>query len=657
MYKLNFIPSPGATPLPIYHPNGANEIDKLIIIDPAAHLEVNTAGSMHFDLNKDHPYIGNITIMKGILELLDGSVPIFRGRVTRDSQSFYLRHQLSAEGMLACLNDSIVEPFNFPEDWANDPAYRTAAASGNVVQFFLKWLLDSHNAQVGPEQQIKLGTVTVTDSNNYITRSSEKYEKTWATCKDKLFGSSLGGYFLMRYETDGNYLDYVEDFPLTNVQHVAFAENLLDLTADRDGTDLYTAILPVGKDGLTIAQLPDESIDSDLMKSGAIIYSRSMEQEQGGRITKVVEFGDVTAAGNLRSKAAAVLAGVAMPETISCRACDLHGIDGEVPSFRVGRYTEVYSQPHGYSSTYPLMALDIDILNPGNTPIVLNRQQMSLTRTLTAGVIKPKDGRDGRDGRDGLPGKDGVDGKDGAPGKDGVDGRDGSDGTGISAITSEYRLSTSDSELTGGAWVTTVPTITDGTFLWTRDNITYTDGSSSYTAAWCLTKGVRESAAGDISEAVEIGKQNAAAIVEDSQSVLLEAMSKYSEQSSFEEFKRDMDAKLQVLDEGIEARVSRTEISEITTAQGDVQRRVDTIEKYIKFDVDDGVTIGQEGSNIKQVLDNDSQKIIVNGQVVQELNAADGARYTSAKIEKHLRLGNLIIYVEPDGSIAGRRAN
>lgn len=564
MYKINFIPSPGATPLPIYHPNGANEIDKLIAIAPAAHLEVSTAGSMTLELMPDHPYLGNISIMKGVLELLDGSVPIFRGRVTRDAKSFYLRHQISVEGVLACLNDSVVDPFNFPEDWEDDAGYQAAAASGNVVQFFLKWLLDSHNAQVGPEQQIKLGTVTVTDPNNYITRSSEGYDNTWATCKEKLFGSSLGGYFLMRYEADGNYLDYVDDFPLTNVQKVAFAENLLDLTADRDGVNLYTAILPVGKDGLTLAELPDGSIDSDLVKSGKIIYSRSAEQTQG-RITKVVKLDDVTVLGNLLSKAAAMLAGVAMPETISCNACDLHGIDGSIPSFRVGRYTEVYSQPHGYSSTYPLMALDIDILNPGNTPIVLNRQQMSLTKTL--GDVA------------------------------------------------------------------------------TRAQV--------YDAAESVMKATDSR----LNEIVEISKQNAASIVEDSQSVLLEAMSKYTEQGTFDAYQEELNAKLQVLDEGIEARVSRTEISEITDAQGDVQKRVDTIEKYIKFNVDDCVTIGQEGSNIKQVLDNDSQKIVVNGQVVQELNAANGAQYTSVKIKDRLQLGNLIIYVEADGSLAGRRAN
>lgn len=1134
MYKLNFIPSPGATPLPIYHPNGANEIDKLIIIEPAAHLEVNTAGSMHFDLMPDHPYIGNITIMKGVLELLDGSVPIFRGRVTRDAKSFYLRHQISVEGVLACLNDSVVGPFNFPEDWANDSAYKTAASSGNVVQFFLKWLLDSHNAQVGPEQQIKLGTVTVTDPNNYITRSSEGYDNTWATCKDKLFGSSLGGYFLMRYEADGNYLDYVDDFPLTNVQKVAFAENLLDLTAERTGMDLYTAILPVGKDGLTLAELPDESIDSDLVKSGAIIYSRSMEQEQGGRITKVVEFGDVTEAGNLRNKAAAVLAGVAMPETISCRACDLHGIDGSIPPFRVGRYTEVYSQPHGYSSTYPLLALDIDILNPGNTPIVLNRQQMSLTRSVGATATKaqvdaakasvlvevnqrsesferqisginlqmrnllpnakamqdyningsgtielnsegvaiaswpaveevaskrvrcqpamdfePLRGRtvtlswwarsadyaainassdqglayqfgiapkgkasvyqyrfrsmyteplaadwrrysvtvtlneaffssgtscwdkecdlfvdvwfkskyrcevtkpllnfgttpayfddaesaaaiaaaqaaaaaaqeqlnafssattntlaDMQDQIDGsivtwfenydpttsnapantwttaalkkkhlgdifynsttghafrwqqngtayewklIPDTDATKAlADAAKAQDTADGKrrvfyttptppydkgdlwaGGATGdlkvcntakaSGKTYAASDWVLATKytddalaqaamdafDNMEVGGrnmlpnsktmnkwAKITTAggvsdigsieigddgygvyrvkaesttrskyvdsrPTLNyvgsgmrgkevtlswdarsseasaindngaaegmigeldlctpDGTsrrlyrlrYLyansypmssgWTRYSVTFKldddawSRSSSYpdyeidedtriyarVYAYCYhAMEIRkiqleignvpsdwtpspEDVDERLDEVISTTKEYAAGIVNDSQEVMLEAMSKYTEQATFSSYQEEMDARLRVLNSGIEARVSRTEIQEITTAQGDVEKRVDEIEKFVSVDAKNGVTIGQKGSKVKQVLDNDSQKIYVNGQVVQELDAEDGASYSSVRIREMLTLGDLLITVESDGSTTGRRA-
>lgn len=54
---------------------------------------------------------------------------------------------------------------------------------------------------------------------------------------------------------DGTYLDYLSDYPLSNVQGIKFAENLLELTDDIDATEVYTAILPVGAEGLTIATL------------------------------------------------------------------------------------------------------------------------------------------------------------------------------------------------------------------------------------------------------------------------------------------------------------------------------------------------------------------------------------------------------------------
>ena len=368
----------------IYDPRGVNEIDKLIIRDPSIELAVGRAGSVKFTIGNDHPLLSRLTRMHGILELLDDGEPIFRGRIIRDTKTFRLDREIEAEGVLACLNDSIIQPYSFPEDFASNSAYNAAAASGNVIRFWLSWLLDNHNAQVGNEQKIKLGNVTVTDPNNYITRSNEKYSNTWSTISEKLSGSSLGGYLLIRYENDGNYLDYLSDFPSTNIQKVEFAQNLLDLIVETYGDEIFTAILPVGKDGLTIASLPDGTISGTLVKSGKIIYDSAAESVYG-RITKVVEWDDVTEAANLRTKAAAELqSGISMPETIECKACDLHGIDGSIPSFRIGRYVNALSRPHGMDALYPLMELKPDIFHPGNTGVVMGRMARTLTSELIA---------------------------------------------------------------------------------------------------------------------------------------------------------------------------------------------------------------------------------------------------------------------------------
>ena len=361
----------------LYDPRLADE--KLIVRDPSVKLAVSKAGEMSFTVDAEHPYLSNLRRMSGLVELLDGTFPIYRGRITSDIKDFYGAHKIETEGIMAVLNDSIIPPFNFPEDFKDDDDYKTAAASGNVVEFFFRWILSQHNAQVTAEQQIKPGVVTVSDPNNYITRSSDEYATAMTTISDKLLKSSLGGNLLIRYEDDGNYLDYYAALPLTNTQTVEFAENLLDLSSETDGADIYTAILPEGKDGLTIGNLPDGDLTDDLVKSGKIIYSKSGVATYG-RITRHIKWDDVTVAANLQTNAKAALAdnGLSMPETITCKAVDLGWQEG-IQHFRVGRMTALVSTPHGYSASYPLMELAPDILDPGNTQITLGATQRTYT--------------------------------------------------------------------------------------------------------------------------------------------------------------------------------------------------------------------------------------------------------------------------------------
>jgi hypothetical protein len=353
--------------------------EKLIIRDPSVKLAVSKAGEMSFTVDEEHPYLSNLRRMSGLVELLDGTFPIYRGRITTDTKDFYGAHKIETEGIMAALNDSIIKPFSFPEDFKDDDDYKAAAASGNVVDFFFRWIFAQHNSQVSTEQQIKPGVCTVTDSNNYITRSASEYATAMSTISDKLIKSALGGYLLIRYEDDGNYLDYYAALPLTNTQSVEFAENLLDLSSETDGTNIYTAILPEGKDGLTIEALSDGDLTDDLVKSGLTIYSKS-GMATYGRITRHIKWDDVTVAANLQTKAKAALAdnGLSMPETITCKAVDLGWQDG-IQHFRVGRMTALFSTPHGYSASYPLMELAPDILDPGNTQITLGATQQTYT--------------------------------------------------------------------------------------------------------------------------------------------------------------------------------------------------------------------------------------------------------------------------------------
>lgn len=359
----------------------------LVVLQPRCKLEVNTVGEASFTILANHPYYNKLKKLKSVFEIKQNGETIFRGRMTTDSKDFYNQTAVDLEGILACTNDTMVPPFNFPNDFAG------ATESENIVRFFLEWILAQHNEHAEPWQQLQLGNVTVSDPNNYITRESKEYASTWDTLRSKLFESELGGYLCIRYEDDGNYVDYLSEFELTNTQRIRLTENLLDLTNQTDASETYSAILPLGKQKtgvggekrLTIAELPDGDLTDDIAKDGLYIYSKSAVEQYGWICVPVADatWDDVTVADNLQTKAMEYLTGKAMllSSTISIKAVDLAFTSDEIQAFRIYRNILVDSPAHDLTETpYPLTMLDIDILNPQNTVIVIGET----ARTLVA---------------------------------------------------------------------------------------------------------------------------------------------------------------------------------------------------------------------------------------------------------------------------------
>ncbi len=366
--------------------------DRAIIRDVNTHLAAGEAGSLSFTIDDDHPAVGNLKKMLGNVELCQDGETIYRGRIIRDEKDFYNSRRVETEGLLAALNDSVIEPFVFPDDCINDSDYQSAAESGNVTEYFLKWLLSMHNSQVADDRQIKLGTVTVTDDNNYIARDSSEYLSTWEIIKSRLPGSALGGYLLPRYENDGVYLDYLSHFNRSNTQEIEFGENLLDITSLVDASEVYTEIIPLGKDGLTIQEETDGPIGNGMIKAGKRIYSMP-GRALYGNITKVIKWDDVTVASNLMAKASSELTsnGIMMSNSLTVKAYDLHLDDNTVESFRIGESVTLKSGAHNIVQSFELVELEPDIQDPGNTTITLGKiiqTQTDINQATRTTVVK-----------------------------------------------------------------------------------------------------------------------------------------------------------------------------------------------------------------------------------------------------------------------------
>ena len=381
--------------------------ERFIVVSPKCKLEVNTVGSASFTIYNTHPYYGKLKKLKSIIEISDEIGVIFRGRMTNDTLDFYNGKAVDLEGLMAFFNDSIVPSYNFPDDWLEDEDYITASESGNVIEFFLKWLIDNHNSQVQEFQQFKLGNVTVADPNNYLSRSDTECKTTWETLKSKLFDSALGGYLCIRYEDDGNYIDYLSEFELTNTQGIEFGKNLLDLKHNSDANETYSAIIPIGaeievdtgetdEDGnaitekvkLSLESIEDGAITEDIFKvtlSNGLhaLYSKKAVEDYGWICVPTSEskWDDVTDIRNLLNKSVECLGGTAvmLSDTIEVAAADLHFTDAEIRSFRIYRKIPVTSNPHGIDELYDLTKLDIDLLNAQNTKITCGETKLTLT--------------------------------------------------------------------------------------------------------------------------------------------------------------------------------------------------------------------------------------------------------------------------------------
>ena len=104
--------------------------------------------------------------------------------------------------------------------------------------------------------------------------------------------------------------------------------------------------------------------------------------------------------------------------------------------------------------------------------------------TSTTSYSVSKYGTNGEDGYTPVKGVDYYDGRDGENGKDGTS-------VSITSTSVTYQASSSGTVTPTGTWQTTVPSISNGQYLWTRTIVNYSDGKSttSYSVSYNGTNG------------------------------------------------------------------------------------------------------------------------------------------------------------------------
>lgn len=357
------------------------KVESLKIFSAKLELELNKTGSFDFSIFPSHPYFDKLKRLKSIITVYQDDYLLFRGRILNDEQGFYNEKQVSCEGELAFLLDSVQRPYDF-----------LSGDNYTTVEKLFAFYINNHNSQVDEAHKFKVGNITVEDPNNYVVRSDSQYLTTWESINQKLI-NSYGGYLWVRHEADGNYIDYLADFDTVSSQTVEFGKNLLSLNKITKGEDIATAIIPLG------AKLQDEEGNdtefrltiSDINEGVDYVYNDEAVNEYGW-IFKTVIWDDVTVPANLKRKAEEYLSdAMNLVVTIELDAVDLSMMNTEISAFKMGNYIRVITSPHSLNSSFLVKKLSIDLLNPQSNKLTLGTTYSTFTEQ-TSGNNKSVEG-------------------------------------------------------------------------------------------------------------------------------------------------------------------------------------------------------------------------------------------------------------------------
>ena len=332
-----------------------------VIISPSVKKAKNKAGSFTFKIPPTNPLYGSLKNLKSIISVYkDGNI-FWKGRVLDERKNFNKIKEVTCEGELAFLNDVIIAPYDYSE-------------KGMTINEFFQYVMDLYAKNCSEYRKIQPGYVYNVDSDTRIYPISKTYENVLSTLSSKLIGV-VGGVLVFRYQNGVSYLDYYGHISDVIRQKIEFGKNLINLEEYVDATDVYTYLIPLGKQDDAGNYLDISSVNSGLN----YIYSKT-GLELYGKITKTVEYTDIEDATLLKQKAEAVLAdAIKEATTITIKAVDLRVLGVDTDTIDVNCLVNVVSPPHGINSNFECTEITFDLSNVANNEYTFGSDTKSLT--------------------------------------------------------------------------------------------------------------------------------------------------------------------------------------------------------------------------------------------------------------------------------------
>lgn len=364
----------------ILHDSRSN---KIRVTFAKCEMELNKTGTLSFKINPTHPNFDKIFKHKSEIYLFQDDECIFCGRVLNDEADIFNFKTVTCEGMLGYLLDSVQR------------AKPHSKTGDTKIKDYLTDILNIHNSQVDDHKQFSVGVVSEVDTSETFYKISS-YEDTLTTINKDLVESFNHTYLIAGFKDNKKVINYINssELPINN-QVIRFGKNLLKLNRTIKGEEIATAIIPLGattdseesENGtvdykLTIEELPDGLVEGSIYKKSDYIYDKEAVKKYG-YIFKPIEWSNEEDTQLLLNKAVEQLNYYnKLASNLELNAFDLHLLDVNIDSFRLGQKVKVYSKNHNLNDYLIVQKISIDLDNPDKTTIVLgNEERISIDVT------------------------------------------------------------------------------------------------------------------------------------------------------------------------------------------------------------------------------------------------------------------------------------
>ena len=362
---------------------------ELYLNQPKLTLEMGKAGSLEFGIMPDHAFYDQLSQLTTIVTVDYDETEIFRGRVLSNTRDFQNMRQVYCEGDLSYLVDTV---------------QRFDKYNGTVHDLFRK-IITGHNTRIkDASKQFTVGNITVENRSVKLTGQSDEvnvgqidYKQIalnsivdeWNTTYDLIqtcIIDYVGGYLNTRRQNGVTYIDLLAAPSNTNenstTQEIELGVNMLDLEEEVSGEDLFTVLIPLGDDNLTIKSVNNGS--DELVDTAAVA--------KYGRIVKTHVFSNVNEASTLKENGQRLLASsINIPTTLTVNALDKHIVNKSYDPIHLCDRVRIKSTRHNLVEYLTCTKIEYDLENPGNDTYTFGNPTQTLTQRYREDKRKESD--------------------------------------------------------------------------------------------------------------------------------------------------------------------------------------------------------------------------------------------------------------------------